>query len=213
MSTRTSRTCWLSLRRSRLARSLFPLGDSQKGAVRAEAAERGLLVADKPDSHDICFIADGDTQGFLATHLGTRHGHIVDRDGAVLGEHEGTHAFTVGQRKGLGVTVATDDRAPRYVLSIEPAANTVTVGPREALQVYEIVAERPRWCGPEVADGTAVSLQYRAHGEVVPGRVRIGDGRIVATLRDPAVGVAPGQTLALYDHTRVLGSATITAAS
>ena len=123
------------LDRDQVARSMFPLGGSLKSDVRQEATERGLLVADKPDSHDICFIADGDTKGFLAAHLGERPGQVLDADGEVLGEHDGAYAFTVGQRRGLGLSVATADRSPRYVLSIEPAANTVTVGPRDALQV------------------------------------------------------------------------------
>ena len=86
---------------------MFPLGDTPKAQVRAEAARRGLAVADKPDSHDICFIADGDTRGFLARHLGQAPGPIVDTSGAVLGEHDGAYAFTVGQRRGLR------DRQPR----------------------------------------------------------------------------------------------------
>ncbi|MEO8106263.1 MAG: tRNA 2-thiouridine(34) synthase MnmA [Actinomycetes bacterium] len=193
-----------------ISRSLFPLGDTVKERVREEAAERGLLVADKPDSHDICFIADGDTQGFLESHLGEQRGQIRDRDGAVLGEHGGSYGFTVGQRKGLGLTVATPDRSPRYVLSIEPASNTVTVGPREALEVREIVADRLQWCGPAVGDGERMSFQYRAHGESVRGSVRVVHDALVAVLDEPARGVAPGQTLALYDRTRVRGSATIT---
>ena len=80
---------------------MFPLGDTPKAQVRAEAARRGLAVADKPDSHDVCFIADGDTRGFLARHLGQAPGQIIDQSGAVLGEHDGAYAFTVGQRRGL----------------------------------------------------------------------------------------------------------------
>ena len=198
---------------AQIARSVFPLGDTPKPQVRVEAAQRGLLVADKPDSHDICFIADGDTQGFLESHLGERKGKILDREGAVLGEHRGAYAFTVGQRKGLGLTVATPDRSPRYVLSIEPISNTVTVGPREALEVSEIVTGAPGWCGPAVDDGSQLSLQYRAHGETVRGHVRVLRDSLVATLEQPVLGVAPGQTLAMYDGTRVRGSATITAAA
>ena len=84
-----------------ISRAMFPLGDTPKAQVRDEAARRGLAVADKPDSHDVCFIADGDTKGFLARHLGQAPGQIVDTSGAVVGEHEGAYAFTVGQRKGL----------------------------------------------------------------------------------------------------------------
>ncbi len=195
-----------------ISRSLFPLGESLKSEVRQEANAQGLLVADKPDSHDICFIADGDTKGFLASHLGERPGRVLDSGGVVLGEHDGAYAFTVGQRKGLGLTVSTPDRSPRYVLSIEPATNTVTVGPRAALAVNEIVAERPRWCGPPAVDGEVLALQYRAHGETVDGRVEIRTDRIRAALDTAASGVAPGQTLVLYEGTRVRGSATITTA-
>jgi tRNA-specific 2-thiouridylase len=192
---------------------MFPLGDSPKAEVRREASARGILVADKPDSHDICFISDGDTKAFLASHLGERPGPVVDSSGVVLGEHDGAYAFTVGQRKGLGLTVATPDRQPRYVLSIEPTTNVVTVGPRAALAVHEIVAERPRWCGAPVGNGETVALQYRAHGETVTATVYAESGLLRAVLDKPAEGVAPGQTLALYDGTRVRGSATITTTS
>ena len=192
-----------------LEHSMFPLGDSLKSQVRAEAAERGILVADKPDSHDICFIPDGDTRGFLAGRLGDHRGPVVSVDGDVLGEHDGAFAYTVGQRRGLGLTVAAPDREPRYVLAVEPVTNTVTVGPRSALAVRTICGRDPVWCG-EPVDG-ALQVQYRAHGEVVDAFVELtGDG-VRAELGSPAVGVAPGQTLALYDGTRVCGSATIAA--
>ncbi len=113
------------LTRAQLDRSVFPLGDSTKSGVRAEAAARGLAVAEKPDSHDICFIADGDTRGFLSTRLGESPGDIVDADsGEVVGSHGGAFAFTVGQRKGLNLTRPAPDGKPRYVLSITPVTNT-----------------------------------------------------------------------------------------
>ena len=192
-----------------LEHSMFPLGDSLKTQVRAEAAARGLLVADKPDSHDICFIADGDTRGFLATHLGERPGRVVTQDGEVLGEHSGAFAFTVGQRRGLGLTVAAPDREPRYVLSVEPVNNTVTVGPRSALSVGTIHAGSPTWCGERKVGEEQLDVQFRAHGEPVAAEVHAADDRVRARLLTPATGVAPGQTLVLYDGTRVLGSATI----
>src|ERR1700729_2245885 len=123
-----------------LGPSLFPLGDPLKIQVRAEAAVRGLAVADKPDSHDVCFIADGDTKGFLARHLGQAPGQIIDQSGAVLGEHDGAYAFTVGQRRGLRIGRPAADGRPRYVLDIEPVTRTVTVGPAEDLDVTEITA-------------------------------------------------------------------------
>src|SRR5215475_9749908 len=136
------------LTRAQLDRSMFPLGDSTKAQVRAEAAERGLAVADKPDSHDICFIADGDTQGFLDARLGRARGHIVDAaTGTVLGQHDGAHRDTIGQRKGLGLDRPAPDGRPRYVLSITPVNNTVVVGPAEALDVSLVDAERAVWSG------------------------------------------------------------------
>ena len=135
-----------------LAHSMFPLGDTPKAQVRAEAARRGLAVADKPDSHDVCFIADGDTKGFLARHLGQAPGQIVDTSGAVVGEHDGAYAFTVGQRSGLRVGTPAGDGKPRYVLDIEPVTRTVTVGPAEGLDVTEITATRPVWTGCRPAD-------------------------------------------------------------
>src|SRR5712691_1245830 len=116
-----------------LARAMFPLGDTTKDQVRKEAAERGLAVADKPDSHDVCFIADGDTRKFLDGQLGTAPGSIVDQAGHVIGRHAGTHGFTVGQRRGLRIGTPAPDGRPRYVLDIEPVTRRVTVGPAEAL--------------------------------------------------------------------------------
>ena len=122
-----------------LAGAMFPLGDSLKAEVRAEAERRGLAVADKPDSHDVCFIADGDTRGFLAERLGTAPGRIVDSSGAVLGEHQGAYGYTIGQRKGLRIGDPAGDGRPRYVLDISPVTNTVTVGTAE-----ELGGRRPR---------------------------------------------------------------------
>jgi tRNA-specific 2-thiouridylase len=192
-----------------LAHALFPLGDTTKADIRLEAERRGLQVADKPDSHDVCFIADGDTQGFLARRLGSAPGKIVDLDGAEVGEHEGAYGFTVGQRKGLRLGHPAPDGKPRYVLDISPVTNTVTVGPREALDVTEIVGERPLWLGP-VPDECQVQL--RAHGEVYDCGVSVDGGQIRLRLHRPARGVATGQTAVLYDGDRVLGSATIAVA-
>jgi tRNA-uridine 2-sulfurtransferase len=202
------------LTRDQIAHAIFPLGDTPKVQVRAEAAERGLLVADKPDSHDVCFIADGDTQGFLARQLGGAvPGKIVDSDGAVLGAHEGAFGFTVGQRKGLRLDRPAPDGNPRYVLSIEPVSNTVTVGPAAALSVSEITAIRPVWTGcPAPASPVECSVQLRAHGEVHPCVAWLAGDELVVNLRAPARAVAAGQAAVLYDGDTVLGSATISAA-
>ncbi|MEJ3749317.1 tRNA 2-thiouridine(34) synthase MnmA [Actinomycetes bacterium KLBMP 9797] len=204
------------LRRDQLDRSMFPLGDSTKADVRAEAAARGLAVADKPDSHDICFIADGDTRGFLADRLGETPGDIVDAEsGAVLGSHQGAYAYTVGQRRGLALKNPAADGRPRYVLSITPKTNTVTVGPAAALDVSEVVGDRPVWTGgPQPDAPIECEVQLRAHGDPVPATVDLTPDRLHATLRRPARGVAPGQAVVAYRPDPagdiVLGSATIT---
>ena len=194
---------------AQLAASMFPLGSSLKSEVRAEAAARGLLVADKSDSYDVCFIADGDTAGWLRSRVGVAPGDVVDADGAVLARHEGAHQFTVGQRRGLGV-VAPDGR-PRYVLSIEPVTATVRVGPVEALDVRVVVGGVPRWAGPAPREGERLLAQLRAHGAPVPGVVSVGSEGVVVTLDAPVRAVAPGQAVVLYDGDRVVGSATIEA--
>ncbi|MEO3808500.1 tRNA 2-thiouridine(34) synthase MnmA [Sphaerisporangium sp. B11E5] len=203
------------LTREQLARAVFPLGHSTKAQVRAEAADRGLTVADKPDSHDICFIADGDTRGFLAERLGSEPGPIVDESGEVVGGHSGAYGFTIGQRKGLRIDRPTPDGRPRYVLSIEPVSNTVTVGPRSSLAVSSIVGARPIWNGPvaEPHEPLACMVQLRAHGEVYGCRVQLSGGELHIQLDTPATGVAAGQAAVLYDGDTVLGSATITSSS
>jgi tRNA-specific 2-thiouridylase len=197
-----------------LAHAMFPLGDTTKGFVRAEAARRGLAVADKPDSHDVCFVADGDTRGFLTDRLGRAPGDILDEKGRVVGSHDGAFSYTVGQRRGLRIGHPAKDGRPRYVLDISPVANTVTVGPAERLDVRRIEGLGPRWCGPVPGEPLECAVQVRAHGDPVPAVVALeSDGRLVAELRAPARGVAPGQAVVVYDRTRVVGSATISATS
>ncbi len=196
-----------------LAHAMFPLGDTRttKDEIRAEAERRGLAVARKPDSHDICFIADGDTQGFLAKRLGTAPGDIVDEDGRRLGSHEGAYGFTIGQRKGMRLGTPAADGKPRYVLDISPVTNTVTVGPAEALDVTALTAIRPRWCGTPPAGPGRYTAQLRAHGEDVPVTADLADGELRVSFDAPVRGIAPGQAVVLYDGTRVVGSATIAA--
>jgi tRNA-uridine 2-sulfurtransferase len=195
-----------------LSHAMFPLGDTPKVQVRAEAARRGLAVADKPDSNDVCFIADGDTKGFLANHLGQAPGQIVDTSGAVLGEHDGAYAFTVGQRKGLHLGTPAGDGKPRYVLDIEPVSRTVTVGSAEGLDITEITADRPVWTGCAPLTGPRdCLLQLRAHGEAHRCTAWLDEGILRLRLDRPARGVAKGQAAVLYHGDAVLGSATISA--
>jgi tRNA-uridine 2-sulfurtransferase len=194
------------LTRDQIARAMFPLGDTPKTAVRAEARTRGLLVADKPDSHDVCFIADGDTRGFLSGKLGAEPGSIVDQDGTVLGTHQGAFGYTIGQRKGLRLDRPAPDGRPRYVLSIEPVSNTVTVGPADALGIREITAIRPVWTGCEPPDAPVeCTVQLRAHGEVYECVAALDGDDLRLDLRAHARGVAPGQA-ALWRQRPSLGS-------
>jgi tRNA-specific 2-thiouridylase len=186
--------------------------------VRAEAAARGLGVASKPDSHDICFIPDGDTRGWLADRVGAEPGDILDRAGSVIGTHEGALAFTIGQRKGLNVGFPTDDGRPRFVLEIRPKTNEVVVGPREALAVREIAGSTFSWAGldpvasgiiADAGDAFDCEVQIRAHADPVAATARLGTAELVITPVEPLDGVSPGQTAVLYVGTRVLGQCTI----
>ena len=197
------------LTQEQLSRCLFPLNDVEKPVVRAEAQALGLGVAKKPDSHDICFIADGDTQGFLGRHLDDAPGPIVDADGAVLGEHRGTHRYTVGQRKGLDLRVPAPTGEPRYVLRIEPVGNTVVVGSREDLAVTRLTGIRPSWTAAAVEGPWRGQAQYRAHGVPQDATIEASDGVLSVLLDEPGHGVAPGQTVVVYDGDRVVGSAVI----
>lgn len=194
-----------------LAHTYFPLGATpSKALVRAEAEARGLSVAHKPDSHDICFIPDGDTRGWLAERVGSTPGEIVDRTGAVVGAHEGAHAYTVGQRRGLHLGVPAADGKPRFVLEVRPVSNTVVVGPKEALATAEIAGSRHSWAGRAPAAASFdCAVQIRAHADPVPAAARVEDGTVTVRPEAPLDGVAPGQTAVLYAGTRVLGQFTI----
>lgn len=194
-----------------LRHTMFPLGETpSKSIVRAEAAERGFSVAKKPDSYDICFIPDGDTRGYLAEKVGAEAGDIVDRSGVVIGSHEGAHAFTVGQRKGLSIGRPAPDGKPRFVLEIRPVSNEVVVGPKEALAVAEISGARYSWAGAAPAESEfACEVQIRAHADPVPAVAVVTDDALVITPDEPLDGVATGQTAVVYAGTRVLGQCTI----
>ena len=196
-----------------LKHAYFPIGASaSKDDIRREAAERGLSVANKPDSYDICFIPEGDTQDWLNDKLGSTPGEIVDRSGNVLGQHPGSHSYTVGQRKGLNIGKPAADGKPRFVLEIRPVTNQVVVGPHDALAVTELAGSRLSWCGSapkNQSDWFAAEVQVRAHADPVPCQAAVVDGELVMKLNEPLMGVAPGQTAVLYVGTRVLGQTTI----
>ncbi|WP_309071406.1 tRNA 2-thiouridine(34) synthase MnmA [Arthrobacter sp.] len=211
------------LTHEQLKHSMFPLADTpSKAEVRAEAERRGLSVANKPDSHDICFIPDGDTRGWLEERIELTEGNIVDVDGETIGTHPGANAFTVGQRKGLKLGRPAPDGKPRFVLEIRPKENTVVVGPERMLAVDQLRGIKVSWAGlpiPAVESGEEFDCmaQVRAHGDPVDARAQVeydDDGRqsLVVRLIEPMRGVAPGQTVVIYQGTRVLGQATLDSA-
>jgi tRNA-specific 2-thiouridylase len=199
------------IERDLLQHCYFPLGDSVKGDVRAEAERRGLRTASKPDSHDICFIPDGDTAGFLTKKLGEQPGSIVDvATGKQVGSHQGTFTVTIGQRRGLDLRIPGEDGRPRYVVDIDAQTDTVYVGAPELLDVDGIVADHVIWTAPPVDDRWRdVTAQVRAHHQPVPAQARLMDDRIEVFLPEAIRGLATGQSVVLYDQSMVLGSGRI----
>ncbi|HEU4978937.1 MAG TPA: tRNA 2-thiouridine(34) synthase MnmA [Solirubrobacteraceae bacterium] len=186
-----------------IARMRFPLGELTKPQVRALAAEHGLPVARKPDSQDLCFLAGTGRAAFLARHGGLRErpGAIVDGGGHVLGRHRGAHSFTVGQRRGLGIGGAGE---PLYVVATDARANTVTVGPREALATRTVRVRGLRLHVTE-HEVEAVRLRYRS-----PALACSLKGEQVA-LEEPFEGAAPGQSAVFLAGDRIVGCGTIAA--
>ncbi len=220
------------LTEKQLAHCHFPLGDTpSKSLIRAEAAERGLQVAQKPDSHDICFIPDGDTRGWLNDHLDRTPGDIVDEEGETIGTHDGAHGYTVGQRRGLSIGHPAADGKPRYVLSIRPVSNQVVVGPKDHLAIGAIAGGRYSLTGEpgfDLSEPFECEVQIRAHAEPVPATARLvpideadrteqhradASHEIVAEIdlehAEPLLGVSPGQSSVIYIGSRVLGQFTI----
>jgi tRNA-specific 2-thiouridylase len=201
-----------------LRNAAFPIGDTPKPQIRVEAARRGLAVANKPDSHDICFIPSGNTRAFLGERIGVRRGTVVDADGAVLGTHDGVHGFTIGQRKGLGIAGPGPDGRPRYVTAIDAETATVEVGEAADLDVHTLVGRDPVITAGVAPSGRIeCAVQVRAHGEMAAAVAELVGDELVVRLRVPLRGVARGQTLVLYrpdpDGDEVLGSATIAGTS
>jgi tRNA-specific 2-thiouridylase len=201
------------LGQQQLARSLFPVGAMTKVETRAAALRFGLPVATKPDSQELCFAPSGDAGGFVratAPGLVRAGGEVVDPDGEVLAEHDGTFAFTVGQRRGLGVAAG----APVYVLEVDAGANRVVVGPAALLRKRRAEVDRARWVAGEPPPGrfeAQVRIRYR--GDDVDA-VITPDGveRFDVEFRSPQAAVAPGQSAVVYRGDEVLGGGRILAA-
>lgn len=185
---------------------VLPLADATKPELRAEAAAAGLTNAAKPDSTDLCFVEGDNYASFVERHLhdAPRAGTIETPDGAVVGEHRGVHAFTVGQRRGIGA-----GGVPRYVLRIVPERAAVIVGTAEEAVSERLTVAGLRWLSPHRPDEVTVRIRYRHPG--VRARVEAVDGdRATLRMLEAQRGVAPGQAAVMYDGDRVVGGAWIT---
>jgi tRNA-specific 2-thiouridylase len=203
------------LTQDQLAHTLFPLGDMQKPAVRVMAGQAGLEVATKPDSQEICFIPGGDYQAFLHAYLDEQGqampdsaGQLVSSSGEVLGEHNGIHNFTVGQRKGLGLTGPN----PLYVLAIHPDSHQVTVGAEAELLTSELRTNRLNWISiPELTQPIRVWAKVRHRHEPQPATLQPGppdaDGSptAVAFFDEPQRAITPGQAAIFFQEDEVVG--------
>jgi tRNA-uridine 2-sulfurtransferase len=191
--------------RDLLSRTIFPLGEYRKTEVRAIAEERGLAVAYTPESQDICFIPDGDYRSFVRKKVTAEPGDVVDGAGRTLGRHAGVVDFTVGQRRGIGVSAPT----PLYVTEVRPRSGQVVVGRKQDLEVSQVRVRDLNWF---LDPGEAASVQVRYNGSPVSCTVEEEtDGVWVAYLDEPVVGVAPGQSAVFYtgDGERVVGGGVV----
>ena len=194
-----------TLTQAQLSRAEFPIGELAKADVRAIARERGLPVADKPDSHEICFIPDGDHASFVERHApeAARPGVFTDAAGAVVGTHEGAHRFTVGQRKGLRLSAGV----PLYVLEINTKDQKVTVGAKADLERTGLEADGFNWMSgsaPGSAVRAAVKIRHRAK-DAPCTLTPLGGDRVRVAFDTPQSAVAPGQAVVAYDGDVVIG--------
>lgn len=198
-----------SLTQDQLAHTLFPLGGMHKDAVRAIAEEQGLCNARKHDSQDICFVPDGDYVSFLRQYGGVEPvpGDFLDSEGRVLGRHRGMECYTIGQRKGLGVSA----NAPLYVLGKDPDRNAVILGEDNRLYTRELTAERVNWLSvPEPDRPLSVTAKTRYSQREAAATVEpLPGGRIRMVFTEPQRAVTPGQAVVFYDGDLVLGGGTI----
>jgi len=192
------------LTQAQLARVMFPVGGMTKADVRKAAEARGLEVAEKPDSQEICFVPDGDYAEVVERYLpADRSGAITHVDGRTIGRHDGVHRFTVGQRRGLGV--ATGE--PLFVVHLDAARRLVTVGPREALERATLTASRVNWtAGAPPEPVIHADVQIRSRHAAAPARVEVtGPGRVRVEFSVPQLAITPGQAAVFFSDGEVLG--------
>lgn len=198
------------LNQYQLSHILFPLGEFSKGQIREIAQEQGFLNAKKRDSQDICFIPDGDYMAFICRYTGKNYasGNFLDLQGNVVGNHTGAIRYTLGQRKGLGLAMG----APVYVCRKDMAANTVTVGPEEALYTQTLLAKDWNWL-PFPALTAPIRVTAKARYRHIPQMATVypeDDGNARVVFDSPQRAITPGQTVVLYQDAMVVGSGIIT---
>jgi tRNA-uridine 2-sulfurtransferase len=192
------------LKRELLPHVLFPVGGYAKSEIRSIAREHDLPIHDKPDSQEICFVPDDDHVAFVRERRGEREtaGAVVDMDGTVLGGHSGFEAFTIGQRRGLGIALGT----PRYVVQIEPSTRKVTLGTKASLEKAGLTAARFNWQGQKPSGPVQCMAQIRAQHRAVPATVEALDGeRARVIFSTPQSAIAPGQVVTVYQDDLVYG--------
>lgn len=200
------------LTQEQLSRTMFPLGEMQKPQVRERAAEAGLALAQKPDSQEICFIPNGDYSAFLKAYLEEQDepmpdlsGELVTTTGEVVGHHQGIHSFTVGQRKGIGISAPN----PLYVLAIHPDSHQVTVGSDDGLMSREVTANRLNWISiAGLAEGETIRVTAKIRHRHTPAPATLtgtGGDLVHAMFDEPQRAITPGQSAVFYQEDEVVG--------
>lgn len=186
------------LSQEQLADILFPIGDFTKDKIRTIAAEKNIKLKDKPDSQEICFIPANDYISFLENRSGKEPvpGDIVDSTGKVLGRHNGIYRYTIGQRRGMGISAPQ----PLYVTGIDAANNRVVAGPREELFVRCFETENSFDMKEIIMEERAALVKCRSTQRPVPGRVKRSGEKFVVTFNEPESGISPGQSAVFYDE-------------
>lgn len=183
----------------------FPLGGITKETTRQLAKEFGLAIADKPDSMDICFVPGGDYTKVVQKHQPTaqRPGNIIDKNGKILGQHNGTIGFTIGQRKGIGIGGAVE---PYFVIEIRPTSNEIVVGTRADCAIEAIQLKECNWLAPLVADEWHdVAVKFRSTMECVPARLKIDPEKAIVVFNESQFALARGQACVVYNQTQIIG--------
>lgn len=198
-----------NLTQEQLKRTKMPVGEYDKEEIRKIAEEIGLLVAKKPDSQEICFIPDNDYAGYIERESGKQFetGNFVDKDGNVLGQHKGLIHYTVGQRKGLGLSLGT----PAFVLELRPDTNEVVIGTNEDTFHDSLVANKLNWMSIEKLDGemmVCAKIRYSHQGELCKIRMN-GEDEVICSFQNPVRAITPGQAVVFYQGDVVVGGGTI----